>query len=195
MTPAGIYFGRRDILVRQRTQTINALRAHLAEQGIVAPTGPAHVGCLAAVIDGDNGTLPSTVRDLARLLLDQIAVLRGRLRIWMPNCADVRASMIPRADWRRSRAWGRSPLQQSLPSRHLWRPSQKAATLRLGLASRRDSIRAAARSANRRCWLRWRWPTAWPELPGLSPLGLNQWRLNGLLRKGEDYRDPAMATA
>ena len=27
----------RDLLVRQRTQTINALRAHLAEQGIVAP--------------------------------------------------------------------------------------------------------------------------------------------------------------
>ena len=29
-----------DLLVRQRTQTINALRAHLAEQGIVAPTDP-----------------------------------------------------------------------------------------------------------------------------------------------------------
>lgn len=29
----------RDLLVRQRTQAINALRAHLAELGLVAPTG------------------------------------------------------------------------------------------------------------------------------------------------------------
>ena len=59
----------RDLLVRQRTQTIDALRAHLAEQGIVAPTGPAHVGRLAAIIEGDVGILPVAVRDLARLLL------------------------------------------------------------------------------------------------------------------------------
>ena len=32
-------FGTRDLLVRQRTQTINALRGHLAEFGVVAPTG------------------------------------------------------------------------------------------------------------------------------------------------------------
>ena len=31
--------------------------SHLAEQGIVAPVGPAHVGRLAAVIDGDNGAV------------------------------------------------------------------------------------------------------------------------------------------
>jgi transposase len=48
---AAMAYRTRDLLVRQRTQTINALRAHLAEQGIVAPTGPAHVGRLAAIID------------------------------------------------------------------------------------------------------------------------------------------------
>ena len=31
----------RDLLVRQRTQTINALRAHMAELGLVAATGQA----------------------------------------------------------------------------------------------------------------------------------------------------------
>ncbi len=79
---AAMVYRTRDLLVRQRTQTINALRAHLAEQGIVAPVGPAHVGRLAAVIDGDDGDdggLPSTVRDLARLLLDQIAALSGKV--------------------------------------------------------------------------------------------------------------------
>ena len=69
----------RDLLVHQRTQTINALRSHLAEQGIVAPTGPAHVGRLAAIIDGDDGMLPAAVRDLSHLLLDQIVGLTGKI--------------------------------------------------------------------------------------------------------------------
>ena len=41
-------FHTRDLLVRQRTQTINALRGHLAEFGVVAPQGPAHVSRLAS---------------------------------------------------------------------------------------------------------------------------------------------------
>ena len=43
----GMLFRTRDLLVRQRTQTINALRGHLAEFGVVAPQGPAHVNRLA----------------------------------------------------------------------------------------------------------------------------------------------------
>ena len=46
----GMLFRTRDLLVRQRTQTINALRGHLAEFGIVAPQGPAHVGRLASAL-------------------------------------------------------------------------------------------------------------------------------------------------
>lgn len=71
----------RDLLVRQRTQTINALRAHLAEQGIVAPAGPAHVRRLAAIIDGDDGMLPAVVRDPAHLLLGQIAGLAEKIAV------------------------------------------------------------------------------------------------------------------
>jgi transposase len=44
----------RDLSVRQRTRKINAQRAHPAEQDIVAPIGPAHVGRHAAIIDGDD---------------------------------------------------------------------------------------------------------------------------------------------
>ena len=76
---AGMVYRTRDFLVRQRTHTINALRAHPAEQGIVAPNGPAHVGCLAAIIDDTDGMLPAPVRDLAHLLLDQIAGLAGKV--------------------------------------------------------------------------------------------------------------------
>ena len=76
---AAMAYRIRDLLVRQRTQTINALRAHLAEHGIVAPTGPAHVGRLAALIDGDDGTLPEVVRSLARLLLIQVTELSEKI--------------------------------------------------------------------------------------------------------------------
>ena len=45
----------------------------------MAPTGPGHIGRLEAIIDGDDGMLPSAVRDLARLLLDQIAGLATKI--------------------------------------------------------------------------------------------------------------------
>ena len=38
-----VVFRARDLLVRQRTQLINALRGHLTEYGWIAPKGPAHV--------------------------------------------------------------------------------------------------------------------------------------------------------
>jgi transposase len=69
----------RGLPVCQRTQTINALRAHLAEHGIVAPTGTALVERFAAIIDGDVGMLPTALRDLERLLLDQIAGLAEKI--------------------------------------------------------------------------------------------------------------------
>ena len=41
----------RHLLVRQRTAQVSAMRAHLAEYGIVAPKGRAHVRDLVAVLD------------------------------------------------------------------------------------------------------------------------------------------------
>jgi transposase len=65
-------FRTRDLLVRQRTQTINALRGHLAEYGVVAPAGPAHIGRLIA---GESGVLPGPVTKLAGVLVKQIMAL------------------------------------------------------------------------------------------------------------------------
>jgi transposase len=45
-----VVFRARDLLVRQRTQTINALRGHLGEYGIVVAKGPCHVVQLIAHI-------------------------------------------------------------------------------------------------------------------------------------------------
>ena len=75
----GMLFRTRDLLVRQRTQTINALRGHFAEFGVIVPQGPAHVEQLAeAVEDADSG-LPDQVRELGALLLIQIADLDEKI--------------------------------------------------------------------------------------------------------------------
>jgi len=75
----GMLFRTRDLLVSQRTQTINALRGHLAEFGVVAPQGRARIGQLAGVIqDGDHG-LPAVVVELARLLLGRIDELDEKI--------------------------------------------------------------------------------------------------------------------
>ena len=73
----GMLFRVRDLLVRQRTQAINALRGHLAEFGLVAPRGPAHVGKLARALEDE--ALPELVRDLGGVLLTQIAALDGKI--------------------------------------------------------------------------------------------------------------------
>jgi transposase len=43
---SGLAFRTRDLLVRQRAQTINAIRDHMAEYGWVAPPGPSWVSTL-----------------------------------------------------------------------------------------------------------------------------------------------------
>jgi len=72
-------FRTRDLLVRQRTQLINALRGHLAEFGVVAAVGPAQLKTLQAVLEDAEAALPETVRGLAKSHLALIAVLSGRI--------------------------------------------------------------------------------------------------------------------
>ena len=64
----------RELLVRQRTQIVNALRGHLAEFGIIEPQGIWHVGRLRARIE-DERTIPEPGRTVLGLLvghLDQL---------------------------------------------------------------------------------------------------------------------------
>lgn len=71
-------FRTRDLFVRQRTQLINALRAHLAEHGVVAPQGIAGLGVLSEIIE-DNHGLELIVAETARVYLEQIEVLSTRI--------------------------------------------------------------------------------------------------------------------
>jgi transposase len=59
----------RHLLVRQRTALVSAMRAHLAEYGIIAPKGIAHVRDLLTVLESGASMLP----DLARQTLIVIA--------------------------------------------------------------------------------------------------------------------------
>src|SRR3954453_6157768 len=65
-------FRTRDLLVRQRTQLINALRGHLSEHGVVAAQGPVNVKVLEEAVENQTTSLPLLVVELARVFLDQI---------------------------------------------------------------------------------------------------------------------------
>ena len=70
----------RDLLVRQRTQAINAVRGHLAELGIVAAKGLAKIGTLIAIVRDENDQrLPPAARMALKLLVDQIELLTDRI--------------------------------------------------------------------------------------------------------------------
>jgi len=78
---AGLVFRTRDLLVRQRTQLINAIRGHLTEYGWVAPKGPSHVAMLADVLKEDEmaSSLPEAARTMFRLMLDLLGELDGKV--------------------------------------------------------------------------------------------------------------------
>src|SRR6266700_2034686 len=80
----------REQLVRQRTMLVNALRAHLAEFGIVAAQGLRNVGELIAIVRDDGDTrLPDAARQVLQVLANQIeqietavAALERQLLAW-----------------------------------------------------------------------------------------------------------------
>jgi transposase len=70
----------RALLVRQRTQAVNALRAHLAELGIIAAVGMAKVAALVAIVrDETDARLPPAARFALMAVVDQIGALAGQI--------------------------------------------------------------------------------------------------------------------
>ena len=72
-------FRTRALLVQQRTQTVNALRGHLAEFGLVAARGVANVERLWEAFAQNAESLPEQVVPTAGLLFDRIAELNTQL--------------------------------------------------------------------------------------------------------------------
>jgi len=78
---AGLAFKARDLLVRQRTQIINALRGHLSEFGFVVAKGPTHVRKLVSAIEDGDIDLPEISRPLLSILVDTLEALNARIRL------------------------------------------------------------------------------------------------------------------
>src|SRR6201995_5192397 len=70
----------RSLLVRQRTMLVNALRAHLAEFGIVAPQGLRHVEILTKTIAHEQKQLPELARSILQTIVDQLNGTMARIR-------------------------------------------------------------------------------------------------------------------
>ena len=224
---AAMAYRTRDLLVRQRTQTINALRAHLAEHGLVVPTGPAHVGRLVALAEGADGTLPEAVRDLARLLLNQVAGLSEKIAsldvelrrrasaddtvrrlTTIPGVGPITAAAIttfapPMATFSKGRdfaAWvGLTPRQHSSGGKErLGRTSKMGQKdiRRLLILGAVAVVRWAARKdLPEGTWLARmlaRKPRMLVAVALANRMARTAW---ALLRKGEDYRDPAVGAA
>lgn len=76
-----VLFRTRAQFIRQRTEAINALRAHLYEFGYIAPVGVQNVKQLVEIVDADNSDLPALVRFSCRELIEQISRLTERLAV------------------------------------------------------------------------------------------------------------------
>jgi transposase len=69
----------RDLLVRQRTALINALRAHLAEYGIVTATGPGGVKTLTKLLHEEQDELPEHARSALASVVTQLEALQRQV--------------------------------------------------------------------------------------------------------------------
>ncbi|MCP1169434.1 IS110 family transposase [Limimaricola sp. ASW11-118] len=76
---AAMVFRVRELLIRQRTQAINALRGHLAEFGAVVPQGAANAGRLVALVEDQSSGLPDDARGTLEVLVGTLAQLDAQI--------------------------------------------------------------------------------------------------------------------
>jgi transposase len=102
--PALLLHRGRERLVRQRTSLVNALRAHLAEFGVIAPHGLRNVAGLVAIIrDESDARLPDLARQVLQVLASQleqlvaaVAAVEKQLAAWhRSNPVSQRLASIP----------------------------------------------------------------------------------------------------
>ena len=93
----------RDLLVRQRTGLINALRAHLVEYGIISGKGPGGVTVLMKVLHEAQERLPAharsalhTIGSQLRALASEVQRLEAQILAWhRSDAASTRLATIP----------------------------------------------------------------------------------------------------
>jgi transposase len=143
--------GARDLLVKQRTMLINAMRGHAAEFGVTAPKGPQQMAELQRRLAAEE-SVPDLAREMIALLAEQLELLNAKLKR-----IEARLMAWHRQD-QTSRCLATIPgigpigavsfALKSLPSRKRGCPTQKPSVrhgiLPRGSASRRVRTRPAA---------------------------------------------------
>lgn len=76
---SALVFRTRDLLVRQRTQLINALRGHMTEFGMIVAQGPVHVAKLIAMVSDPGSTLLEPARIVLDVLIAELQALDTRV--------------------------------------------------------------------------------------------------------------------
>jgi transposase len=78
---AATVFGARDLLVRQRTQLINAVRGHLAEYGMVVRKGAENARQLITLVADPESGLPAGARSTLQVLTQTLQALQARIAV------------------------------------------------------------------------------------------------------------------
>jgi transposase len=78
---SALVFRTRDLLVRQRTQIINALRGHLTEYGVVVAQGPAHVTKLIEYVKDPKCDLPQEALSIMPVLIASLKDLDEKITL------------------------------------------------------------------------------------------------------------------
>ncbi|GGB31637.1 MULTISPECIES: IS110 family transposase [Alphaproteobacteria] len=76
---AAMVFRVRELLIRQRTQAINALRGHLSEFGQVVPQGASNASKLIAIVEAPESGLPADALPTLRVLIAALAQLEAEI--------------------------------------------------------------------------------------------------------------------
>jgi transposase len=132
----------RALLIRQRTMLINALRAHMAALGMIAPQGREKIDDLIAVIeDGEDESIPDLAKAALKPLVAQlraaeeaIAAADAEIMAWHKgNEASRRLETIPGVGFRAA-----SAIAASVPDPSFFRSGREFAAW-LGLVPRQNS--------------------------------------------------------
>jgi transposase len=143
--------GRLDLLLRQQTQVINALRAHLAELGVVAAQGRERLKQLLTIIaDEKDARLPIDARASLIVLAAQLQALHTMIgsiekRLIVQHRANEASKRLRASPGSASLARALSPLRS--PTRA---HSGRGVTLQPGLGSYRDKIQPGANRSSGR---------------------------------------------
>jgi len=132
----------RELLMRQQTMLVNALRAHMAELGMIAPQGRGKVKDITAVIEDDEDeSIPELAKSALKPLVMQLranedatAALDVELKAWHKNSpASQRLATIPGVGYLTA-----SAIAATVPDPSFFRSGREFAAW-LGLVPRQNS--------------------------------------------------------